>query len=282
MNELLRVLLEETPAPDDPDALDPEFIERWAVPALTPVREHYFRTEVEGIEHLPREGPVMAVSHHSGGPMLPDCWMMLSYYWSHFGFERPGYCLVHDVAFRAPLFGSLISKLGALRASPANAEKVFDRGGLLLVFPGGELDCYRSFARRNTVDVFGRKGFVRLAMRRGVPIVPVVNVGGHETSFIVFSGRRIARWTGIERLTRVKTVPLNVGLPWGVWPTGFVPFLPLPAKLSYKVGKPFYFRPDAGLHEDEDAVDRAYLAVQNAMQDMVDDLASRRRLPVIG
>ncbi len=134
--------------------------------------------------------------------------------------ERPGYCLVHDVAFRAPWFGTLISRLGALRACSENAEKVFDRGGPLLVFPGGELDCYRSFGKRNIVDFFGR--------------------------------------------------------------TGFVPFLPLPAKISYKLGKPFHFRPGARLHDDEDAVRRAYAAIGNSMQDMVDDLANRRRFPVLG
>lgn len=282
MNELLRVLLDEEPAPDDPDALDPEFIRRFALPAVTILRDRYFRAEIEGIEHVPRDGPLMVVSNHSGGPVLPDCWVMLSYYWSHFGFERPGYCMVHDVAFRAPLFGTWVNKIGGLRASRENAEKVLDRGGLLLVFPGGELDCYRSFAQRNQVDLFGRKGFVRLAMQRGVPTLPVVNVGGHETAFILGSGRRLARWTGLAQWTRVKTLPITVGLPWGIWPTGFLPFLPLPAKFSYKVGKPFEFRRDAGLHEDEAAVERAYGAIVNTMQDMVDDLASRRRLPVIG
>src|SRR5439155_23403209 len=78
------------------------------------------------------------------------------------------------------------------------------------------------------------------------------------------------------------TLPVNLGLPWGLWATGFVPFLPLPAKLSYKVGEPIHVGHDPEAARRPDVVRDLYRKVTGIMQDMLDDLASRRRLPVIG
>jgi len=280
--DLLETLLNEELDPDDLDSRDPDFIQSYGIPFVDFLRNYYFRTEYEGQEYFPETGPVMVVCNHNGGPILPDCWVLLSIYWELFGTERPAYALVHDAVFRVPGLGTLLLKLGALRASYANAEKVLDAGGVLLVYPGGELDCLRSFWRRNEVNFFGRSGFIRLALRLGVDILPIVNVGGHETAFTLFSSEWLARWSGIKALTRVKTVPVTVGLPWGIWATGFVPFLPLPAKFSYKMGKPFRFRTGENLHWDDQVVRRAYVGIEDTMQDMLDELASRRRLPVLG
>jgi len=173
-------------------------------------------------------------------------------------------------------------KLGALRATAENAERVLEMGQPLLIYPGGELDCLKSFWRRHTIDFHGRTGFIKLALKHGVPILPVVNAGGHEVYLTLFSSQRLAEWTGIARLTRVKTLPVNLGLPWGLWATGFVPFLPLPAKLSYKVGEPIHVGHDPEAARRPDVVRGLYRKVTGIMQDMLDELAGRRRLPVIG
>jgi hypothetical protein len=98
----------------------------------------------------------------------------------------------------------------------------------------------------------------------------------------VFSSQRLARWTGLEALTRVKTFPMIVGLPWGVWFSPFLPYIPLPSKFSYRVGKPIEMPHDPRLAKDRDAVRRVYDNVTGSMQAMMDDLASHRRFPVIG
>jgi 1-acyl-sn-glycerol-3-phosphate acyltransferase len=126
---------------------------------------------------------------------------------------------------------------------------VLEAGGVLLITPGGDLEALRSFRRRNRLEIGGKTAFVELALRYGVPVVPVVNVGAHEVYFTLFSSTALAKYSGLERLTRVKTVPLNLGLPWGLWFTGFLPY-PLPAKVSFMVAEP----------------------------GMLDELASRRRL----
>jgi len=98
----------------------------------------------------------------------------------------------------------------------------------------------------------------------------------------LWSSERLARWTGMARLTRVKTLPVNVGLPWGIWVSGFVPYLPLPAKFVYRVGEPIYLAHDPRRARDPHAVREAYARVTCVMQDMLDDLARRRRMPGLG
>ena len=278
IQEMLRSELD----PSDLGNRDPEFIREVALPVLSWLGEHYFRSELEGEEHLPREGPFIAVANHNGGPVLPDCWVMLSHWWSILGVDRPGYAMVHDAPLRIPILGNVLAKLGAIRGSADNAGKVLDMDGALLVYPGGEIDCLRPFSQRNRINFHGRIGFIKLAIERQVPIVPVVNAGGHEVYFTLLSSQRLARWSGIERLTRVKTVPLNIGLPWGIWLTGFLPYLPLPAKFQYRVGKPIHLRYRPSAAKDPDVLRRASIGISTTMQDMLDDLTRRRRFPVIG
>ena len=61
-----------------------------------------------------------------------------------------------------------------------------------------------------------------------------------------------------------------------------VPFLPLPAKFHYKIGKPMYFGHDPDIERKPDVVRRAYGRVTAAMQRMLDSLVRKRRLPFIG
>jgi 1-acyl-sn-glycerol-3-phosphate acyltransferase len=267
--------------PSEPAGRDPEFIRAVALPLLNALRT-YFRAEIEGVENFPREGPFIAVANHNGGPLLPDCWVLASFWWSALGPERPAYAMVHDVPLRVPLLRSFLIKVGGLRASSENAEKVLGLGAPLLIYPGGELDCLKSFRRRHTVDFHGRTGFIELALKLGVPIVPVVNVGGHEVYVTVFSSQRLARWSGMSWLTRVKTVPLTLGLPWGIWLTGFMPYLPLPSKFVYRVGRPIGLGHDPDGARDRRVVRKAYARITGVMQEMMDQLVSRRRLPVIG
>jgi 1-acyl-sn-glycerol-3-phosphate acyltransferase len=266
----------------DPGNRDPDFIRRFAFPVLDAIRAHYFRAEAHGTDNIPLDRPFIAVANHNGGPILADTWAMLAIWWSIYGVERPSYAMIHDLPLRIPVLRNVLLKLGALRASTRNAHTVLDMNVPLLVYPGGELDCLKSFWRRNRIDFHGRAGFIKLALEHGVPILPIVNAGGHEVYFTLFSSPRLAEWTGLSRLTRVKTLPLNVGLPWGVWLTGFVPFVPLPAKLSYKVGEPIWLGHDPEAANDPRVVRRAYTRVTDTMQTLLDDLAARRRYPVFG
>ena len=264
-----------------PSGRDPEFIRRRAKPAFTALRR-YFRAEMSGLEHLPRRGPFIVVGNHNGGPILPDCLVMMSYWWETFGTEHPAYALVHDTALRFPGVGTLLDKLGGLPATRENGHRVLDAGAPLLLYPGGDLDCLKSFWTRHTIDFHGRTGFAALALAHGVPIVPMVNTGGHEVYVTIFSSPALARWTGVARLMRVKTLPVNIGLPWGIWASPFMPFLPLPAKFTYRIGPPIDLGHDPEAANDPRARRMAAAKVTRTMQAMLDELVARRRRPILG
>ena len=261
---------------------DPGFIEEYAGPLLNLFSTHYFRTSFAGVENVPKSGPFMAVGNHGGGPLLPDVFMMAAQWWKLFGVEKPAYAMVHDAAFKLPGVRELLFRVGGIPASRDNAARVLDMGGTLLAFPGGEQEAQRSFRDRNTIDFRGRTGFIEVALEYGAPILPVVNVGGHEVYFTLFSSQLLAKITGFQALTGLKTLSANVGLPWGLWPTSLLPYFPLPAKFTYRVGTPIQIPKDPALAQDRDYVGKLYDQITGTMQTMVDELAAERQTPVLG
>jgi 1-acyl-sn-glycerol-3-phosphate acyltransferase len=135
-------------------------------------------------------------------------------------------------------------------------------------------------------------GFVIRAIRRGVPVTPVVSAGGHETFFVLWSGASFARWTGVYKHFRADAWPLAVGLPWGLWFGPNVPYLPLPSKITVEVLPPIDLRealaPRLGRPlRAEDADDRGIVQagfelVRDTMRVGVRRLYAERRFPVIG
>jgi 1-acyl-sn-glycerol-3-phosphate acyltransferase len=286
LQELWQILSELTEWPadaSDPANRDVDFIRRIMPLArgIEAFADTYFRPEFHGVEHLPDE-QYLAVGNHSGSPLIPDVIVMIAWWATHRGLEPPAYVLAHDVLFRIPVLRALLTKIGVMPAHQRNADAALRTGASVMCYPGGELDCQRTYWDRHRVRLFGRSGFVKLALRYGVPIVPFVNAGGGEVYVTLYSSRALARWTGLEALTRVKSIPVTLGLPWGMWLSGFVPYLPLPAKLTYRFGEPIRLPHDPKLAEDERAVRGYYEQVVAVMQDMLDDLARQRRFPIIG
>ncbi|MGV7835610.1 1-acyl-sn-glycerol-3-phosphate acyltransferase, partial [Mycobacterium kansasii] len=80
-------------------------------------------------------------------------------------------------------------------------------GGVVVVFPGGDYDAYRPTTAENVIDFNGRKGYVRTAIEAGVPIVPMVGIGGQETQLYLTRGTWLARNLGIKRLLRSDILP---------------------------------------------------------------------------
>lgn len=134
--------------------------------------------------------------------------------------------------------GDGISRWGTVAASHENARKAFDRGAPVLVYPGGDYETFRPSWHSDRIEFGGRKGFIKLATERGVPIVPVVAVGGQETALFVTRGERAAQLTGWAKLTRIKVLPVALAPPFGVSVLDLPPRLPLPAKVTIAVLPP--------------------------------------------
>jgi 1-acyl-sn-glycerol-3-phosphate acyltransferase len=261
----------------DLDERDPDYI-RETLPGLWMLASLYFRAEVRDLERIPAEGPVLLVGNHSGGNMTPDTIVFTLAFTTYFGVERRFFQLAHNLVLSMPGLGGL-RKYGTVAASHENSHKALDSGAALLVYPGGDHEVHRPSWESSRVDFAGRTGFVRLALEREVPIVPVVSIGGQETALFLTRGGGLARALRLDRLFRLKVLPLSLALPWGLNVGDMAGHLPLPAKITIQVLPPIDLREELGSRPDPTA---GYRLVTARMQDALDALAAERRLPVLG
>ncbi|HVY49055.1 MAG TPA: 1-acyl-sn-glycerol-3-phosphate acyltransferase [Minicystis sp.] len=237
----------------------------------------YFRVRFEGIENLPASGPALLVGNHNGGLLPMDAFFTALAIHDRFGKERAMYALVHDFVLDDPLLIRYAARLGMLRAGHGSAHAAFSRGHLVLVYPGSDLETFRTFRDRGKVVLGGRKGFLKLALREQVPIVPVVSAGTHEQFVVLARGDRLARLVHAHAWARTEVLPIVLAMPWGVT-AGFVPYLPLPAQTTIAFGAPLRFSelgPDDA--DRPEALARCYADVEGAMQSMLTRLSEDRR-----
>ena len=261
----------------DLDERDPDYI-RETLPRLWLLSSLYFRGEVRGLGNVPETGPVLLVGNHSGGNLTPDTTVFTLAFSTYFGVERTFHQLAHNLVLSHPLL-SFLRKYGTVAASMENAKRALDSGAAVLVYPGGDYEVHRPSWERNRVDFGGRTGFIRLAIEQGVPIVPVVAVGGQETALFLSRGEGLARALNLDRLFRLKVLPLSIAIPWGLNVGDLLGHIPLPAKITVEALRPIHLREEFGPEPD---VDEVYEHVVRLMQDTLEALAAERRFPVIG
>ncbi|GAA4382531.1 1-acyl-sn-glycerol-3-phosphate acyltransferase [Tsukamurella soli] len=260
----------------DLDDRDPDAI-RELLPGLWLAVSAWFRPDVRGLHHIPAEGAALIVGNHTGGIMSPEVMISQLAITSYFGVERPFYQLAHRMVLNSPL-APILRRFGTVEADPDNGHAVLSSGGLLQVFPGGDYENYRPSRQSGVVDFGGRKGFLRLALGHDVPIVPQVTIGGQETALFLARGDKLAQLLGLDRIMRIKVLPLVLSAPFGVT-LPFAPFVPLPAKITIAYLPPIDLRARYG--EDPD-LDQVYDDVVAEMQDVLTALEAERKLPVIG
>jgi 1-acyl-sn-glycerol-3-phosphate acyltransferase len=259
---------------------DPAFI-REHLPTIGHAIGRYFAPEVRGVDQLPTDEPYLLVSNHSGGWLMPDAWALWNELLTQFGADHEFYGLMLDFAFAVPVFGDSLRRFGAVPASMANAERALATGGGVMVFPGGAWEVYRPWTERNRIDFHGHTGFVRLALRHGVPVFPVVSHGSQHTLFVISRGDRIGHLIGIDRL-RVNVFPFAIGFPFGLT-SAFLPSVPIPAKIVVEVLDPIRWSdhsPDDA--DDPDVVRSCYEQVTSTMQAALDRLVREMPRPLFG
>ena len=265
--------------PDDwLDAWDPAYI-RTTLPALRELSKLYFRAEVHDLDNIPAEGPVLLVGNHSGGTLIADTFVFAQGFYDQFGPLRRFHQLAHDLVFRLPGARASLSKYGTVPASPENMKRALERDAALLVYPGGDHETYRPSWESSKIDFAGRTGFARLAIELGVPIVPIVAIGGQETALFLGQGRGLARRLGLDNLMRLKVFPAQIAPPFGLTILDMPGRLPLPSKIVVRALPAIDLKKDLGTKPD---LDEAYEIVTGRMQDALDDLQAERILPVVG
>jgi 1-acyl-sn-glycerol-3-phosphate acyltransferase len=233
----------------------------------------YFPLEVEGLENLP-DGPVLLVANHSGGTTIPDAWGLMVTWYRHFGQKRPVHALAHEMVFALQQTAEPFAKRGVLRAERDIALRVLTEWKRdVVVWPGGDLDTWRPYSERYKVRFSGRTGYARLALKAGVPIVPIAHAGSHETLVVLTDGQRVARRLHLPELFRASIFPVHLSLPFGLG-IGPTPHLPTPARLRYRFAPPIYPTEEVAPGEEPstEAILAMDAAVRNAMQSELDTL----------
>jgi len=244
--------------------------------------DRYFRLEIDGFERLPKE-PCLLIGVHSGGPLTMDAWTVNMAWWRQFGETRSLHGTAHDVLMKAPMLGEYFRRLGTISPSRENLQAAFGQGDDVILWPGGELDAYRKWTDRDKAELGGRKGFIRMAMRAGVPIVPVATVGGHDTLFVLSEGRGLAKLLKLKERMRSDVAPITLSWPFGI-ALHLTPFqhIPLPSKIRTEILEPIYLDTDPARLDDQDYVDAKYDEIEVAIQAGMDKLAKRRKFPIFG
>ena len=261
----------------DLDERDPDYI-RETLPGLWMLATLYFRADVRGLHNIPEEGGVLLVGNHSGGNLTPDTHVFTLAFTTYFGVERRFHQLAHNLVLAFPGL-SMLRKYGTVAASHENAHKALSSGAALLVYPGGDYEVHRPTWEQTRIDWNGRKGYVRLALEQDVPIVPVVAIGGQETALFLSRGQRLARLLQLDKMFRLKVLPINIGPPWGLNIGDMTGRLPLPAKITVEALPPIYLREQFGADPDIAEIDDY---VRERMQAKLQDLAAERRFPLLG
>src|SRR5947209_15286260 len=231
------------------DLRDPTYIAQ-TLPALRVMSKAYFRADVTGLENIPAEGPVLLVGNHSGGTWIADTFVFAQEFYDFFGPERPFHQLAHDLVFKMAGLRSLAQRYGTVPASPENMHSALQRDAALLVYPGGDHETFRPSWESDKLDFAHRTGFIKLALEGGLPIVPVVSIGGQETALFLGRGRRVARLLRLDKTMRLKVLPPVLAPPAGLAILDLPLRVPLPAKITIEVLPPIDLREQLGSKGD--------------------------------
>lgn len=229
-----------------------ESLVRALQPLADALYERYWRVTVEGAARLPK-GPSILVANHAG--VLPIDGPLLHHALTR---ERPDLpkarWLLEDQVFHAPAVGVLWNRLGAVRASPENALQLLASGAPVIVFPEGFQGLSKPFSERYQLQRFGRGGYVKIAARAGVPIVPVAIVGAEES------------------------VPLIAKLPGAPFGMPFLPLTlpPLPARWFIRFGEPVLVPGGAASAQDPELVLQLNTRVRETIEGMLRELLAQR------
>ncbi|HXY43894.1 MAG TPA: 1-acyl-sn-glycerol-3-phosphate acyltransferase [Acidimicrobiales bacterium] len=239
----------------------------------------YFSPEIRALERLPASGPVLVVGNHSCLFYMPDVWVVGQALIARRGTEPPTYAMGYDLLFALPGVSSFLRRLGVIPAATDAAEAALREGAQVLVYPGGDWEACRPWTDRNRIDFAAHRGFVKLALRTGAPVVPVVTHGSHDAVVVLSRGEALARAMGLHHL-RIKVFPLALGPPFGVTSV-LAPPLPLPSAITVEFLPALdwsHFGPGAA--SDGAVVEACYNEITGLMQDALTRMHRENPHPV--
>ena len=270
---LVPVPVEVDRQPEDPRLGDvdewgrSEHVREIARRLLDPAYSKWFRVEWEGLEKIPTDGGALLVANHAGAIPI-DAPVIMHGIEKELG--RAVYGLA-DYFFRTiPVVGTLWSRGGGVPARPDNAYRLLhDRRQLALVFPEGVRGTSKRYTDRYRLRRFGRGGFVEIAMRAGVPVIPIAVIGAEEAMPVVTT------IPVLPRLIGVPYVPVTVNM-LALGPLGLVVYFPSKFKLRVLDPVTFDVPPDLPRYSKSRVMDEAE-QIRNRIQETVFDMLRDRR-----
>jgi len=268
------------------DAQDPnETVLKLQQPLVDLLSKYYFRLEVDGWERIPEEN-CLVIGVHSGGALTMDAWTLVGAWHDHFQGKRHLHGTAHDVLMASPGLGDYFRSVGVIAANRTSVGAALAAGKDVAIWPGGEVDAMRSWFKRDVATLGGRAGFVKQAIRSGVPILPVATVGGHDTVFVLNEGKWLAdaldKVLGLKKTLRGSNLPIIAGFPFPIAVEILPAHVPLPAKIRTEMLDPIEVDHDPERVEDEAYVQKIYDEVHASIQAGMDRLAAKRKLPILG
>ncbi len=250
----------------DEFGLDPVYEQRFR-PFIDFLYKHWFRVEVEGIEHVPEDGRGIVVANHSG--VLPyDGIIARAALRREHPSQRELRWLAEDFVFHLPFLGAFMNRIGAVRACQENAERLLRQERCVLVFPEGIKGIGKLYDERYHLQRFGRGGFIKLALRTRSPIVPLSIIGAEESAPMLYRIEYLTQAIGLPFVPITPTFP-------ALGPLGLVP---APTKWKLVFGPPIDLE-GHGAEAADDAllVGRLSERVRATIQKTLDDKVAARR-----
>ncbi len=242
---------------------------------------YYFRVSSDGWQYINPEQKALLVGSHNGGLASPDMVMMIYDWFRHFGVNYPVYGLMHPLIWEVyPEMAKMAVEVGAVIAHPKMAIAAFQDNANVLVYPGGAQDVFRLHSERNKINLAKRKGFIKLALRENVPIIPVISHGAHDTLIVLADLypqlKQLLKTFNLPWLFNKDPIvfPVYLGLPWGL---GIGPLFnfPLPAKIHLRICPPIAFEKYGRKAAcDKNYVNNCYQLVETKMQQELDQLVT--------
>jgi 1-acyl-sn-glycerol-3-phosphate acyltransferase len=211
----------------DEFGFDPELTEMFLLPLVKPLYDYYWRAEWIGLENVPSTGAALLVGNHAGSVPVDALVMKFGVLDKHPA-HRHVRLLAADLAFRFPVVAPFARKMGNTLACDEDALRLLERGELVGAFPEGYKGVGKGYRNRYKLARFGRGGFVELALKARVPIVPVAIVGSEEIYPMIHNAKTLARLGGFPYF------PITPFFPW-LGPLGLIP---LPSKWIIRFGEP--------------------------------------------
>ncbi len=249
----------------DPFGMDRHLVEKMR-PLFDFLYHKYWKVTTTGIDHIPNDGRGLIVANHSG--TVPyDGAMIKTAILNEHSKRHDARFLVEDFVYHMPMLGTLMYRIGGVRACQENAERLLNAGHLVVVFPEGVKGIGKYYSERYKLQRFGRGGFVKLCIKTQTPLIPVAVVGAEEIHPILFKSNILAKTIG------VPYIPITPTFPW----LGLLGCLPLPTKWSIHFGEPTTFSnlgPEA--LQDELLIHKLSEKIRQKIQSMIFELLKKR------